>query len=71
VRDSAEVYAEFLQRAAAGERFGRVQPGKGKLYRVRDRLLRHERSLDARMAAGSILREALPPRVTWFAAAPE
>jgi len=68
VQDSAEVYAEFLQRAAAGERFGKVQPGKGRLYQVRDRLLRHERSLDARMAAGSIIREELPARVKWFPA---
>ena len=67
VRDSADVYAEFLQRAAAGERFGAQQPGKGRLYRVKDRLLRHERSLDRRL--GAMLEGVnLPRRVKWFAA---
>jgi hypothetical protein len=65
VRDSADVYAEFLQRAAGGERFGVQQPGKGRLYRVKDRLLRHERSLDRRLA-GMLEHVKLPKRVRWF-----
>lgn len=65
VRDSAEVYAQFVERAAAGEHFGVPQPDPGRLYRVRDRLLRHERDLDRRLP--SLLADVdLPPRVTWF-----
>ncbi len=66
VKDSAEIYAEFLQRAAAGEAFGQSQPHKGRLYQVKDRLLRHEQDLDRRMAGGEVIREALPRRVRWF-----
>lgn len=66
VSDSAEVYAEFLQRTASGERFGVTQAHKGTLYQVRDRLLRHERALARRMASGAVIREKLPPRVQWF-----
>lgn len=66
VRDSAEIYAEFVDRVAAGERFGVAQPGKGRLYQVKDRGLRHERALRARLATGLLANCRLPPRVTWF-----
>jgi hypothetical protein len=66
VRDSADVYAGFVQRLAAGEQFGVAQPGKGRLYQVKDRGLRHERALRASLAAGLLARCRLPPRVTWF-----
>jgi methionyl-tRNA formyltransferase len=66
VQASADIYAEFLQRALSGEAFGEHQSHKGKLYQVKDRLLRHEQSLERRMAAGEIIREPLPQRVRWF-----
>lgn len=66
VRDSADVYAELVRRLATGERFGVAQPGKGSLYQVKDRGLRHERALRASLAAGLLANCRLPPRVTWF-----
>jgi methionyl-tRNA formyltransferase len=66
VRDSAEVYAEAVARLALGEQLGRVQPGKGRLYQVKERGLRHERELDARLASGLLASTALPRRVRWF-----
>jgi methionyl-tRNA formyltransferase len=73
VQNSAEVYAEAVARLALGERLGKVQPGRGRLYQVKDRGLRHERALDARLASGMLAGMALPPRVNWFtsATAPE
>jgi methionyl-tRNA formyltransferase len=70
VQEGAEVYAEFVARLGRGERFGLAQPGKGRLYRVRDRLLRHEKGLAQRMARGEVIREALPSRVHWFQPTP-
>jgi methionyl-tRNA formyltransferase len=67
VRDSAEVYAEAVARLAQGERLGMLQPDKGRLYQVKDRGLRHERSLAAQLAAGMLKGTALPRRVNWFA----
>ena len=66
VRDSAEAYAEFVTRVAAGEQFGVAQPGRGRLYQVKDRGLSHERALQASLAAGLLANCRLPPRVTWF-----
>jgi methionyl-tRNA formyltransferase len=66
VQDSAEVYAEAVVRLAQGEQLGMVQPGKGRLYQVRDRGLRHEQALAARLAAGMLAGMALPGRVRWF-----
>ncbi len=66
VQGSAEVYAEAVARLAQGEQLGMVQPGKGRLYQVRDRGLRHERALAARLAAGLLAGMALPGRVRWF-----
>ena len=42
VQTSAEVYTQFVQALAAGERFGQVQPHKGRLYQVKQRGLRHD-----------------------------
>lgn len=67
VQDSAEVYAEAVARLAQGERLGAVQPGKGRLYQVKDRGLRHERALAVRLASGMLAGMALPRRVRWFA----
>jgi methionyl-tRNA formyltransferase len=66
VQDSAAVYAEAVERIARGEALGTQQPGKGRLYQVRDRGLRHEKALDANLAAGMLRDIALPRRVRWF-----
>lgn len=63
---SAEVYARFVQRLAAGERFGRVQPHKGRLYQVKQRGLRHERRLDRMLRDGLLGNAKMGQRVTWF-----
>jgi hypothetical protein len=64
VRDSAGVYAELVTRLGRGERLGQPQPGRGRLYRVRDRGWRHERALTRRLAGSPL--PTLPARVTWF-----
>jgi hypothetical protein len=66
VQDGAVVYAEAVARLAQGEQLGAVQPGKGRLYQVRDRGLRHERALAGRLASGMLVGMALPGRVRWF-----
>jgi hypothetical protein len=67
VRDSAEVYAELLDRLERGERLGRTQPEKGRLYQVKQRGWREERRLAARL--NDLLRGlSLPSRVHWFEA---
>ena len=66
VRDSAEVYAELLQRIANGERLGEPQSRKGRLFRVRDRTWAAERRLARRLRDRAM--DPLPPRVHWFAA---
>ena len=66
VENSAGVYAEFLRRLAAGERFGQSQPHKGRLYQVKQRGLRHEQQVDRLLRDG--LLDGVNPgrRVTWF-----
>lgn len=66
VRNSAEVYAEFLELLALGQSFGQVQPVKGKLYRVKDRKWRHERKFDRMLRSGLLRGIELPKRVRWF-----
>ena len=66
VKESAEVYVELCERLERGEPFGQDQPGKGRLYQVKDRGLRHERELERRLADGMLGRVELPKRVTWF-----
>jgi methionyl-tRNA formyltransferase len=66
VKDSAAVYAEAVARLAQGEEFGAVQRGKGHLYQVKDRGLRHERALAARLASGMLTGMVLPSRIRWF-----
>ena len=68
VQDSAEVYAEAVARLAQGEQLGRMQPDKGRLYQVRDRGLRQERAMNAKLGSGMLAGMALPRRVQWFAA---
>jgi len=69
VRDSAEVYADFLQRFAAGQVFGRAQPAKGKLYQVKHRTATAERLVAQRVLCGYPDVE-LPQRVPWIASEP-
>lgn len=66
VRASADIYAELLERLGQGERFGREQADKGRLYQVKDREYRHEQELARRVKQGLLIREELPQRVTWF-----
>ncbi len=68
VRESAAVYAEFVQRLAAGERFGQTQPGRGRLYQVKQRGLRHEREVDRLLRDGLLGTVRLDRRVRWFPA---
>jgi len=66
VRESAEVYAELLERLAGGERFGVPQSGKGRLYQVKQRGWRHERRVDRLLRDGLLERATLGRRVRWF-----
>lgn len=66
VRDSAEVYAELLERLEQGERFGKHQSNKGRLYQVKQRRWCHERELAKRMRNGLLKDVHLPRRVYWF-----
>ena len=66
VQTSADVYAEFLVRTGAGERFGQSQTHKGRLYQVKQRGLTHEQQVDKFLRDG--LLQGINPgrRVTWF-----
>jgi methionyl-tRNA formyltransferase len=66
VRDSAEIYAEALDRLERGEPLGQHQPHKGRLYQVKDRGLRHERLLERKLHDGMLRGVHLPRRVRWF-----
>jgi methionyl-tRNA formyltransferase len=66
VMDSAEVYAEAIDKLAGGEQLGKTQRGKGRLYQVRDRGLRQEQELAERLASGMLAGMALPRRIRWF-----
>jgi methionyl-tRNA formyltransferase len=68
VQTSAGVYAELLQRLAAGERFGQTQPHKGRLYQVKQRGLTQERVVSRRLQQGLLIGLDLDVRVTWFPA---
>ena len=68
VKESAQVYAELMQRLAQGELLGAVQPGKGRLYQVKQRGLRQEQAVE-RMLRGWLLDNLdLGLRVRWFPA---
>lgn len=68
VQTSAGVYAELLQRLAAGERFGQTQPHKGRLYQVKQRGLSEERVVSRKLQEGLLKGLNLDVRVTWFPA---
>ncbi len=67
VQDSARIYAEAIDRIAQGQPLGVVQPGKGRLYQVKDRGLRQEQALAARLPA-TLAGRKLALRVRWFLA---
>ncbi|NWG74712.1 MAG: formyl transferase [Rubrivivax sp.] len=70
VQTSADVYADFVRRLAAGERLGQVQPHKGRLYQVKQRGLRHENVVARRLREGMLSGLDLGVRVTWYPASP-
>jgi methionyl-tRNA formyltransferase len=70
VQTSADAYAEFVRRLAAGERFGQRQAHKGRLYQVRQRGLRHENVVARRLREGMLRDASLEARVTWYPSVP-
>ena len=68
MKDSADVYAELLDRLERGERVGQPQPNKGRLYQVKQRGWREERRLAAQIENGLLRGLHLPKRVRWFTA---
>jgi methionyl-tRNA formyltransferase len=68
VRDSAEVYAQMLERLERGESLGVAQSEKGTLYQVKQRGWREERRLAKKIDGGLLRGVNLPPRVEWFTA---
>ena len=68
IRDATAAFVELLGRMEQGERFGRPQPDKGRLYRFRDRRWRHDRELSQRLRGGMLRGVHLPPRVSWYTA---
>lgn len=68
VRDSAGVYAELVQRLAAGERFGQAQPSRGRLYQVKQRGLRHELQVERLLRQGLLHEHPMAARVRWYLA---
>lgn len=67
VKESAEVYAQFIERTAQGENLGGLpQTSKGQLYQVKDRQLKHERWLGQRLENGLLKEACLPVRIFWF-----
>jgi folate-dependent phosphoribosylglycinamide formyltransferase PurN len=66
VRDSAEVYAQAIERLGQGEPLGRRQDRKGRLYQVKDRTWAAEREFARRLPGGIVRGASLPARVKWF-----
>ena len=68
VKESANVYAELMRRLACGKRVGVLQSGKGRLYQVKQRGLRHERKVERMLAEGLLRDRELGLRIKWFPA---
>jgi methionyl-tRNA formyltransferase len=66
VRDSAEIYAQCLERLGRGETLGQRQNERGRLYLFKHRRLRHERQLQTNLRNGLLRGVRLPARVHWF-----
>lgn len=67
VRDSADVYAELLERLGRGEALGQPQQERGRLYQVKQRGWQEERQLARRLESGLLRGLNLPRRIEWFA----
>jgi len=67
VRDSADVYAELLERLDRGEALGQPQRERGRLYQVKQRGWQEERQLGRRLESGLLRGLNLPSRIEWFA----
>ena len=66
VKDSAQVYAELMQRLQRGDSLGVVQSDRGRLYQVKQRGLRHELSVQRKLRDGLLCDLELDLRVRWF-----
>jgi len=66
VKESARVYAELMRRLAMGDSVGVSQHGKGRLYQVKHRGLRHELKVDRLLRNGLLCNQDLGLRVRWF-----
>lgn len=66
VKESAKVYAELMKLLARGETVGAPQPGKGRLYQVKQRGLHHEKKVDQLLKQGLLADNNLRLRVKWF-----
>lgn len=66
VKESAKVYAELMAILARGEAVGAPQSGKGRLYQVKQRGLRHEQKVDCLLREGLLHDKELGVRIKWF-----
>jgi methionyl-tRNA formyltransferase len=66
VRDSAEIYAQCLERLERGEGLGQKQNQKGRLYLFKHRTWQHERKFQAKLQDGLLKGVRLPARARWF-----
>jgi methionyl-tRNA formyltransferase len=66
VKASAPVYAELVHRLAEGQHVGSPQPGRGRLYQVKQRGLRHELRVERMLKGGLLAGRRLEIRVRWF-----
>ena len=66
VKESAKIYGELMQRLAQGENPGVPQDGRGHLYQVKQRGLRHERRVNRLLHDGLLRDQALGVRIHWF-----
>jgi len=66
VKESAQVYAELMQRLAQGESLGVRQQDKGRLYQVKQRGLRQELAVERMLREGLLRNQDLGLRVKWF-----
>lgn len=66
VKASSAVFSELLDRFENGDKLGATQSGKGCLYQVKDRQLKHEQHLDKLLEEGLLKGIDLEQRVVWF-----
>jgi len=66
VKDSAEAYAELMEKFEQNEPIGQKQTEKGALYQVKDRCFRHEQKLEQLIRDGLLQNLNLSSRIHWF-----